>query len=138
MNRRLIIIAITAVLVLVVVGYLYTQGYFQNLKWQTGTMILAAIAGPYKLVSNWVKGGGETNDILKRNEAMRADEKKHRIEYDAQINAKQKQIDDLDKKINDLNAKVIEVDQKRAVVSQQVNTMSAPELQQKGKELFGS
>ena len=137
MNRRLIIAIIAVVLVLVVVGYLYTQGYFQNFKWQTGTMVLAALAAPYQIVMNWIKGG-EDEKILKKHEAIREDEKKHRIDYDAQIDAKKKQIEDLDKKINEINVKVTQVEEKRATVEQKVNTMSNAELQQKGKDLFGS
>ncbi len=137
MNRRLIVVIVGVVIVLIVIGFLYTQGYFQNLQWQTGTMILAVLAGPYKFIMGWIKGG-ETERIAEKHEQMKQDEIKHREETDAQIKAKQEKIAQLDKEIQLLDTKIQLIEVKKAQVQPEVEKMSSQQLQKEGQDLFGS
>jgi hypothetical protein len=133
--KLLVIIAII-IIILIVVGYFYSQGYLQDFEWQTATMFFAALAAPYKMVKNWLKSD-KVQDILGKHEAMKEDEKKHRVETDKDIEEKQKRIELLGKQLELIDSRLEIIEAEKRKIRPDVEKMNNEELQKEGKNLFG-
>ncbi len=133
---KLGVILAIIIIILIVIGYLYTQGYLQNFEWQTATMIFAALAAPYKMVMNWLTSDS-AKEILEKHKDIRAEEKVHRKDMDAEISEKEKKIALLDKELELVQAKIEVLEERKKKIKPEVEKMSVNELQQEGQDLFG-
>ena len=134
--RHWLIIIIILVAVFLIVGFLHDQGYL-NVKWTGLAMIIAAIAGPYKLLKNYITGGSKkTEKVLEKHQKIEEKEKIHRKEYDKKIEDREKKIEKLDREIENLDKEIEKVEKKRDKVDKQVESQSLDELQNQFADLY--
>ena len=134
--RHWLIVIVILVAVFLIVGFLSDQGYL-NVKWQGLAMIIAAIAGPYKLLKNYINGGSKkTEKILDKHQKIEEEEKVHRVEYDQKIEEREKKIEKLDKEIDDLDKEIEKVEEKRKKVDKQTEKMSLDDLQNDFNDMY--
>jgi len=120
-----------------IVGFLYDQGLL-NVKWEWLAVILAGMAGPYKVLKNFFSGGtSKTDAILKRNETTKLEEAAHREEYDILINEKKAEIEALQKDIDLLDTKVQLLEEKKKNINKEVDEMDSDEIQNELINRFG-
>lgn len=137
MKRWKIVTVIVGVIIfLIIMGYLFTQGYFENFEWQTGTMILAALAAPYQMVANWLKPQ-PGDDIGSKHEKMREEEKIHREKTDKEIELRKTKIQELDKELEVMNTKIKLVEVEKSKTKTEVDKMTPEQLKSEGQDLFG-
>ncbi len=114
--KRWLIIGSVVFIALLIIGWLYTEGYFDNLSWQGLTMLLAALAAPFQFIFGKAKEISKTEQILNENLQMRKQEKTHRTDYDEKIKEREQKIKELDKEIELLQSKIQLIDEKREKV----------------------
>lgn len=137
MKKWFWIVIIGLFLIFLIVGYLYDQGML-NVKWQWLTLIIAAIAGPFKIFKNMFSGGDDKVDsILKRNETTKLEEVAHREKYDTMIAEKKSEIEALQKDIDLLDTKVQLLEEKKKNIDKEVDEMDSDEVQDELIKRFG-
>ena len=135
--KHWIIVIVIIVAIFLVIGFLHDQGLL-NVKWQGLAMILAVIAGPYKLIKNYITGGTKKTDkILEKHEKIEAEEKIHREEYDKKVKEKEEKIQELENEIVYLDKKIKKVEKKKKNVHKEVEEMDMDELQDEFTDLYG-
>jgi len=137
MNKRWLITIGIIVLALIVIGVLHENGML-NFEWSGLTMIFAALAGPYALVKSWLLKDKRTEELLQKQQVRKTTEIEHRKRTDAEINAREKRIQELNQEIQKSEKKVKEIEEKKQNVEKEVNGMSIKELQDEGIDLFGA
>lgn len=136
MKRWIIIALIVGVILLIVVGYLYDQGYL-DFKWQTLTMIFAALAGPYQMIKGYFSNKS-VQDMLKKQQALQQEEKQHRVDFDGQIKEKEQRIQTLNKELELTTARFELLEEKKKKIQTDVEKQTVQETQKDAQDLFGS
>lgn len=138
MKTKWIWIGLIIIVVLFIIGFLYSQGIIKT-NWQWLSMILAGVAGPFKLIYNWIAGKGINADKILRNQSTRIqNEKDHRIVYDQAIIEKEQKIKDLQVQVNILGDKVDSLNMQKKLVNDNVNKMTdINDLQDAFMEAYG-
>jgi hypothetical protein len=120
-----------------IVGFLDDQGLL-NVKWQWLTVLIAIVAGPFKMLKNFFSGGTSgTDSILKRNETTKIEEAAHREEFDLMITEKKAEIELLQKDIDLLDTKVQLLEEKKKNINKEVDEMNSDEVQDELIKRFG-
>ena len=135
--NKWIITGLIVVALLVIVGVLYDQGAFDNMQGSVMAMIMAAIAGPYIALKNFLFGNKHLKDFKVKYNQMRDETVKHRVELDERIGAKEKRIAQLDKELELIEAKMDVLELKKKNVEKEVNKMSLEETRHEVHDLFG-
>ena len=135
--NKWIITGLIVLALLVIVGVLYDQGTFDNIQGGSMAMILAAIAGPYLALKNFLFGNKHLKDFEVKYDHMRDETIKHRVELDERIDGKEKRIAQLDKELELIEAKMDILELKKKNVEKEVNNMSIEETQKEARDLFG-
>ncbi len=131
-------VIIIIIAVFLIVGFLHDQGYL-NVKWQGLAMIFAVIAGPYKLLKNYIGGGSKkTKKMIEKHKQVAEEEKVHRKTYDADIAKKEDEIIKLEAEVEKLDKKIEDVRKEQQNIPKEVNNMSIDETQNEFLELYGS
>ncbi len=136
MNKRWIIIIVAVVIALVAIGYMQEKGML-NFKWQTLTILFAALAVPFKFIANWLRGKGSIEDIQDKHAAVRAEEKEYREAIEAKIKEREQRINLMNKELELLDTKLELVKAKREKVDEEVSKMTVDEKINKFQENFG-
>ncbi len=135
--KRWLIIGAIVLISLLIIGWLYTEGYFDNIKWQGFTMLLAALAAPFQFIFGKTKQISKTEEIIQQNLQIRKEEKQHRVDYDQKLKEREQRIKDLDREIELLQSKVELVDKKREQVKVEVEKMTPKEKISEAQSLWG-
>ena len=135
--KKWVIAVIVIVVVLILVGVAYDNGLLDDLSWEGGSIILAALAAPFMAVRNLLFGNKHLREYKERYDEIRTKEIKHRFNLDESIHAKEKRIADLDKEIELLDAKMDVLDLKKKSIEKTVNDYSIEETQNEAQDLFG-
>lgn len=131
------IIGLIIVVILIIVGYLQTEGYL-NFRWETLTIIFAALAAPFKLVTGmFKKPSDEIEEITKQHAALRAREEEYRKGIDQAISQRQQNISLLQKDIEVIDARLETLETRKAAISTKVSTMTSEQKKERFQELFG-
>ena len=132
--NKIIIIFILLLVLFVVLGILYYNGYLDNTNWKILTMIGAAAAGPYILVRNWLRDKIFSSGIDKVKESeeiylkLRKAERLKRSNLSKIISDKDKQIESLKQEVNILNIDLKSLQEQRASVKADVEELTTDEL----------
>ncbi|MCF8231652.1 MAG: hypothetical protein K9J27_05625 [Bacteroidales bacterium] len=137
--KNIIITLIVIAAILLGVGYLYTEGYI-NTDWEILTIILGALAIPYKYLRNRFRdfaGSYEKIDrIVERQDERITGEKKHREEFDNKIREKELRIQLLEEKLEKIDSRIENMEMKKEDVSREVKNMDEEKLKNTFEELF--
>ena len=132
--NKIVIVLLIFLVLFIILGILYYNGYLDNLNWTTLTMIGAAAAGPYIMVKNWVKEKlfSESNDKIHESEKeyleLRNKEVEKRKLLNASISNKDQQIELLRKEVNILHIELKDLQNQRASVKTEVEKLSNEEI----------
>ena len=135
--NKWIVTGLIVVGLLVIVGVLYDQGTFDSMEGGTIAMVLAAIAGPYMALKNFLFGNKHLKDFEVKYDDMRTETIKHRVELDQRIDQREKRIAELDKEMELIEAKMDVLELKKKNVAKEVNNMSIEETRDEVHDLFG-
>ncbi|MCF8308566.1 MAG: DUF724 domain-containing protein [Bacteroidales bacterium] len=137
--KNIIITLIVIAVVILGLGYLYTEGYI-NTDWEILTIILGALAIPYKYLRNRFRGfaGGyeKIDRIIEQQDERKKGEKKHREEYDKKIREKELRIQLLEEKLEKIDSRIENMEMKKEDVSREVKNMDEEKLKNTFEESF--
>ena len=129
--KRIIIITLIVALVILVLGFLFTEGYIEP-KWQTLTIILGALAIPYQFFKNKLSNFGskynEIEALADRAESRKASETKHRESTDQKIREQELRLQLLEERLKSLDTSLENIELKREKVTREVKEMHEDEL----------
>ncbi len=130
-------VILIVIAVFLIVGFLHDQGYL-NVKWQGLAIILAAIAGPYKLLKNYIGGGSvKSKQILEKHKKVAEEENIHRKVYDKEIERREEEIEKLETKVKYLDKKIEKVRDERKEIPKEVEKLDLDETRNEFLDLYG-
>lgn len=135
--NKWIITGLIVVGLLVIVGVLYDQGVFDNMQWSGMSVFLAAVAGPYMALKNFLWGNKQYKDFDVKYKEMRKGTIQHRLDLDERIGSKEKRIAELDKEMQLIEAKMNVLELKKKNVEKKVNNLTVEETRKEALDLFG-
>ncbi|MBN1251797.1 MAG: hypothetical protein JXR51_01085 [Bacteroidales bacterium] len=135
--KNWIIAALVVIGILIIIGVAYDYGLFDNISWEGGAIMLAALAAPYMAVKNFLFGNKHLKEFKEKYENIRTQEITHRSNLDESIKAKEKRISDLDKEIQLLDAKMDVLELKKKNVEKTVKDLSIEDTKKEALNLFG-
>jgi hypothetical protein len=136
--KRWLVIGGIVLVALLVFGWFYSEGYFNNFSWQGITILAASLAAPFQFLFGKAKDLTKTEEFINHNLEVQKLEQKHREEYDKLIQEREQKMRDLDKEIQLLQSKVELVDQKREKIATEVSNMTPNEKIKEAQNLWGS
>jgi flagellar capping protein FliD len=127
---------------LLIVGYLYNKGLIK-VDWQWLSIILAALAGPYKLIEDSLRSKGakkatKAQQILARQVDVEKQEAILIQQYDALLKRKDLEIEDLRARLQKLEDQLEQLQLERKQIQSQVESMSLEDKAQQFSDYFGS
>lgn len=141
MKRRTLIILVI-LFILLVIGFLYDNGAFENITWQPLVMLLAALAGPYMFVKNALfSRSAKLERNIKASEEkynkVKQDEAKIQEELYKKIEEKDKEIERLNKEMDVINSKLDKLYDDKSKVDKDVDNLNLKDTQDELKKAFG-
>ncbi len=131
------IVLIVIVVLLILVGYLQSLGYFQ-FSWKPLAILFAALAAPFKMLSKFFQGTDkELNEITMKHNEERAIETEYQHKIDTEIKKRENKIKFLEKDIEVLDARIETLETRKAAIGITVKNMTSEQKQKQFKELFG-
>ncbi len=129
MKRWIIIFAIITLAILLIVGYLYDQGYLDNLKWQWLTVLAAAIAGPYKFIAKKLRGDDITSikESEEKYQGIKQEEQARREEIYKKLEEKDQQIQVLNDDLEEMYQELQRLKRQRRSAREEVEAMDTDE-----------
>ncbi len=126
------------ILVLLAVGILYSKGIIKT-DWQFLSMILAALAGPYTLVRNYMKRGNKKVDkIMARQSEVEKEEVLIRQRYEQLLKEREQRIAELEAQVASLEDQIDKLKLEKQQIEEKVNNLSLEEKQDEFSDFFGS
>lgn len=135
--NKWVITGLIILAVLIIVGVAYDQGAFDNMTGSGWAMILAAVAGPYVAVKNFLFGNRHLKEFQSKYENLQKEEVVHRTDLDKKIKAKEKRIAELDKEIEHLDSRLEVLELKKEKVEKEVKDLSIDDTKKEVRNLFG-
>lgn len=133
MKNKLLWIFIGIIVLLLIVGFLYSQGLI-NVKWQWLTVILAALAAPFQLIASLFSSPNKKIIELQNRQQQRiAEEQQHRLQYDNILREKDQKIKELEITINKMKDRISELELQKQEKEKEIQNINDP---QKLQELF--
>lgn len=139
---KITIVIVIILVTLGVIGILYESGVFKNLKWETLTMIFAAVAGPYLYFKNWIRDHlfSSSSDKVRESEEiylqLKKNEEERRANLQKIITTKDQEIKLLREEASMLNLELKNLQVERANVSGEVNKMTSTQVLKEFDEEF--
>ncbi len=131
------IVLIVIIVLLIVVGYLQSIGYFR-FDWKPLTILFAALAAPFKMLSKYLGAGDNTlENITLKHQKEREMEAEYQNRINAEIERRKTKIDFLKKDIEVLDARIETLETRKAAIGVEVKNMTAEQKQKQFNELFG-
>jgi TolA-binding protein len=123
--------------ILIVAGLVVLQK-LGIINWQLITILTAALAAPFKLISSFFSSDkSKLQAITDQHQAVRDEEHKYQQELEARVKAREGEVDTLNKDIETLNNKMKTLEDKNNNIEQLIRNMSDEEKKQKFKDMFG-
>ncbi len=138
--KKWIIIILVVIVALIIIGVLHENGYL-NFKWNTLTIIFAALAGPYTYIKNKLFNRNDSDELaalLNQNKEARQNDALHREQFDAMESSQQAEIQRLQEQVAVLNTKNEELKSQAANVHNEVREMSSEEMAKAFEQLYGN
>ncbi len=138
--KKWIIIILVVIVALIVIGVLHENGYL-NFKWNTLTIIFAALAGPYTYIKNKLFNRNDSDELaalLNQNKEARQNDALHREQFDAMETSQQAEIQRLQEQVAVLSTKNEELKSQAANVHNEVREMSSEEMAKAFEQLYGN
>ena len=122
--KRWMVLLLISVVVFGTLGYLYMQGEFEEYGWETFAMVLAAVAGPVKMLIYWTQGeeskdGKLKNAELKFTKTQKKDDKR-RIKLALDVKEKETNLIKLEKDVELLSANIELLENRHKQVHQNI------------------
>lgn len=105
-------IAIIIILVLLLIGFLYSQGIIK-VRWQWLAVILGVLAAPFQLVASIFGQNKKIAKILQQRDTRIKNEQIHRQQYDAQLKEKDDRIKQLQNEVIKMQDQVETLDMQK-------------------------
>lgn len=140
--KRWIIVTIVAGIVLLIVGYLFFQGEFDEYSWESVSIVIAALIAPVKWVVYWIKGDEEKssaenlNKQIENMEKKRKEEALHQEKLLSEIKDREQQTQKLEKDLELLKANLEILEERRKKVQSDIYTMNREEADQKINQIL--
>jgi len=131
MKKWLIGIAIVAAIIVII--YLDQSGV---IKWQPLSMIVAAIAGPFKLLLGMTSN--TEKKIHEKHDAIRQKEAGYQSQLEGRIQDTQTRVEIFKQQIQTIDQELELLKKKRAKVDDIVDKMNIEERREAGRRYFGS
>lgn len=130
-------VGLIVVAIFLIVGFLHDQGYL-DVKWQGLAIIIAAIAGPYKLIKNYITGGSvKSQQLIEKHKKIGEEERARKKVYDEIIVEKEKEIEKLQREVEYLDRRIEDEKDSRKDIDEKVKNMDLDEKQDKLSDFFG-
>ncbi len=135
--KRWIIVTIIAGILLLILGYLFFQGEFDEYSWESVSIVIAAILAPIKWVVFWIKGDEEKNSAEDLNmqigkmEEKRKEETLHQKKLLVEIKEREQQTQKLEKDLELLKANLEILEERQKKVQTDIYSMNREEADQK-------
>ncbi len=123
----LLVLAITAIVVL---------DQMDILNWQPLSMLVAAVAAPFKLIIGAFSNKEE--EIRKKHQEARQMEADYQADLESKIRARERRIEELDIELEQVDANINSLKEKRARIGADVDAMSSEELGETVRDLLRS
>lgn len=137
--KRIIIIFLIVAGIILVLGFLFTEGYIDP-KWQTLTIILGALAIPYQFFKNKFSDFGnkynEIETLASRADARKSAEAEHRESTDQKIREQELRLKLLEERLKNLDTSIENIELKREKVTREVKHMDEEELKDAFEKRF--
>lgn len=137
--KRIIIIFLIVAGIILVLGFLFTEGYIDP-KWQTLTIILGALAIPYQFFKNKFSDFGnkynEIETLASRADARKSAEAEHRESTDQKIKEQELRLKLLEERLKNLDTSIENIELKREKVTREVQHMDEEELKDAFEKRF--
>ncbi len=135
-------IVLGLIFILLLLGYLYHKGIIK-VDWQVGSMILAALAGPYTFIEKHLKikipsKSDKLSQLLKQQKILEKQEQALRIQYEQKLKQKDIEIQQLQAQLYKLQQQLEDLRLQRQQIEQQVHSLSLEQKQQQFASYFGS
>jgi septal ring factor EnvC (AmiA/AmiB activator) len=127
------IIGFIIIIVLIGVVYLDKKGL---LGWQTISIIVAAIAAPFKFLMGIF--ANKVEEIKKKHDEIRQQEAGYQAEIESKIQEREQRISNLTKELDILDSRIDVLKKQRELIDSEVEKMSLKELQEAGRKYFGT
>ncbi len=137
--KNIIITLIVIIVLLLGIGYLYTEGYIDT-DWEILAIILGTLAIPYKYLRNRFRNFGgnyeEIDRIVERQDKRLEEEAEHREQFDSKIREKELKIQLLEEKLEKIDSRIQNMELKREKISGEVSRMDEEELKNEFEKHF--
>jgi hypothetical protein len=130
------IVLVIIIVLLILVGYLQSIGYFQ-FDWKPLTILFAALAAPFKMLSKYFGSNDSLENITAKHQKEREMETEYQNRINAEIEKRKTKIDFLKKDIEVLDARIETLETRKAAINLEVKNMNAEQKQKHFQELFG-
>ena len=100
-------------------------------------MIAAALAGPFKYLTNLFGGKSKEQEIIDFHKAVRERETKYQENLQNRRDERTEKVEQINKDIEVLDEKIEKLEAKKVEIDKEVDNMTIDELQQAGKDEFG-
>lgn len=136
--KKWIIIIVVVLVALIAIGIFYEAGYL-HFKSSTLSALVAALACPYMFIKNKLfnrNSPESVNDIINRAKDGLINDEEHRTEYDAQVFAKEQEINELKAQVNHLTTQIQNKTAEEEAVHTAVREMSSDEISREFEKLY--
>lgn len=136
--KKWIIIIVVVLVALIAIGIFYEAGYL-HFKSSTLSALFAALACPYMFIKNKLfnrNSPESVNDIINRAKDGLISDEEHRTEYDAQVSAKEQEINELKAQVNHLTTQIQNKTAEEEAVHTAVREMSSDEISREFEKLY--
>lgn len=138
--KKWIIIILCVIAGLFIIGVLHEAGYL-NFKWQTLTMVFAALAGPYTYLKNKLfnkNNPDSVQEIINRAKQGLLNDEEHRADFDTQISNKEAEINKLENQITSIDKKLREMERQQETSKAEIREMTSDEIAREFEKLYGN
>jgi len=131
-KKIFIVVIVAAVAVLMI--YLNHE---KLLKWQTVTILCAAIAAPFRSLLGFLRGDQEMEKIDLKHDEARVAHDEFRKKVDGQVAHIEKRIEQIQKNIEGIGQKINQLEEKKSHIQERIDSMSIEERQKALQDAFG-
>lgn len=125
-----------ALLIVLAIGAIIYLDQNNIIGWQPLSMIIAAIAGPFKLLLGFF--GDKEAEIREKHAAIRQREAEYQSQLEGKISSSQKRIELISQEIEVIDQQLELLKKKRAQIDAEVERMSPEEKKAAFRKYFGS
>jgi len=123
MKSRWFWIAIIVIVVLLIIGFLYSQGIIK-VRWQWLAIILGVLAAPFQLIASIFGQNKKIAQIMGQRETRIKNEQIHRQIYDAQLKEKDEKIRQLQNQVMKMQDQIEKLEMQKKEKEVEINNIN--------------